>query len=31
MNKLKRSGVVHGKIRAMTDAQHGGLLQLMIE
>ena len=31
MNKLKRSGVVNGKVRPVTDAQHGGLLQLIIE
>ena len=31
MNKLKRSRVVDGKIRPVTNAQHGGLLQLIIE
>jgi hypothetical protein len=30
MNKLKRSRVVDGKIRPVTNAQHGGLLQLII-
>ena len=31
MNELKRSGVVDGKIRAVTNAQYGRLLQLIIE
>jgi hypothetical protein len=31
MDQLERSGVVAGEIRAMTDAQHGSLLQLVVE
>ncbi len=30
-NKLKRSSVVDGKIRTVTNAQYGRLLQLIIE
>ena len=31
MNELKRSGVIDSQIRAVTNAQHDGLLQLIIE
>jgi hypothetical protein len=31
MNKLKRSGVIGGKIRTVTNAQHGRILQLTVE
>ena len=31
MNELKRSGVVDGKIRTVTNAQYGRLLQLIVE
>nr|WP_316165114.1 MULTISPECIES: hypothetical protein [unclassified Bradyrhizobium] len=31
MNELKRSGVIDGKVRPVTNAQHRGLLQLVIE
>ena len=31
MSELKRSRVVDGKIRAVTNAQYGRLLQLIIE
>jgi DNA mismatch repair protein MutH len=31
MDELKRPCVVGGKIRAVTDAQHGRILQLVIE
>ena len=31
MNELKRSRVVDGKIRTVTNAQYGRLLQLIIE
>ena len=31
MNELKRSRVVDGKIRTMTNAQYGRLLQFIIE
>src|SRR5450631_1487648 len=31
MNELRRSGVVDGKIRTVTNAQYGRLLQLIVE
>ena len=31
MDELKRPGVVGGKIRTVTDAQHGRILQLTVE
>ena len=31
MDELKRPGVIGGKIRTMTNTQHGRVLQLIVE